>query len=248
MNTFIPVNFNTVLEQLDQLLDDTPSDIIEQSDRLVHTVYAKLQKYRRKSVLSLLDTIEKSQGKIEKYTTQNTAQQAVRSEVDWTKVDLRVHDMQLGDKKQNDKTKFRKGLAERSLALEFHNWEMKEFGESKLSKLVEDITSFKDKMDGNIQKFMAYSGIPAIDCVNRGIQHGTKLLFVERLLGSPSVSVILFFAFGKFRNTVYPELPQLVDLMKGHAWTARFTADIEDWFSDCCGYYSSKLSKAVLRS
>lgn len=227
------------LHRFDHLLDETPDHILQANRGLIKTVCKKLNKSKGSSASSLLEALESCQETIQKYT-QLPIESAIARPVDWAGVDLRVHDIRLGATRHDNTTKFRKGMGERSLALQYHEWEMREFECSKLSDLCRDLASHKEKMDGNIAKFIAAHDLPKIACVEKGIQHGTRLLLLESLVGTSGTSAILFFAFGKFRAVKYPEMIDLATSMREEVWIAKLVRKIQPWFEDCCRRYKGQ--------
>lgn len=238
--------FEDFLQQLDELLDETPDHVLRANRGLIKSVCKKLNKSQGSSALSLLEALEFSRKTIEDFT-ELPIERAVVCSVNWAGVDLRVHDIRLGATQHDQTTKFRKGLGERSLALQYHEWEMREFGCSRLGDLRRDPANCKDVADGNIVKFITVHGLPKITCVEKGIQHGTKLLLLEYLFGMAGTSAILFFAFGKFRAVRYPEMRDLASSMRESAWIAELAQKIAPWFEDCCKRYKGWYGKIVLQ-
>lgn len=237
--------FEDALHQFNQILNDTPDHILRANRALIKDVSKKLNKSQGTSASSLLDALESSRKTIEEYTTLPTDRAVVRS-VDWADVDVRVHDIRLGATRHDKMTKFRKGLGERSLALQYHEWELQEFQCSRLGELCKDPGNYKKGMDGNIADFIASHNLPDIDCVGKGIRHGTKLLLLEKLFGTPGTSAILFFAFGKFREVRYPEMKDLAGSMRENVWIAELVHKVQPWFEDCCSRYRGRCGKAAL--
>jgi hypothetical protein len=238
--------FKDTLQLFDQLLNDTPDHVLQANWDLIKNVCKKLNKGQGSSAVSLLEALESSRNKIEKYT-ELPVERAVARPVDWAGVDLRVHDIRLGATRHDSETRFRKGMGERSLALQYHEWEMREFRCSRLEDLCRDPASYKEKTDGNIVKFIAAHDLPKIACVEKGIQHGTRLLLLESLTGTTGTSAILFFAFAKFRAVKYPEMRDLAASMQESAWIATLVENVAPWFEDCCRLYRGQCEKADMQ-
>lgn len=241
-DTTIPptmTTFEESLQQFDKLLDGTPIHILTQNRDLIKNICKKLNRSKGSSASSLLEALVSSQKTIERYT-KLPIERAVVCPVDWTDVDLRVHDIRLGATRHDQNTKFRKGLGERSLAIQYHEWEMQESGCSRLSKLREDPGNAKNVADGQIANFISTHGLPKIKCVEKAIQHGTKLLLLEHLFGTPTASAVLFFAFGKFRDVNYPEIEDLAASMLANEWIAKLAQEAAPWFEDCWTRYKGQ--------
>jgi hypothetical protein len=231
--------FEESLQQFDKLLDGTPLHVLTKHRDLIKDVCKKLNKSQGSSASSLLEALDSSRKTIERYT-KLPVERAVVCPVDWADVDLRVHDIRLGATGHDKNTKFRKGLGERSLALQYHEWEMREFGCSRLSKLREDPGNAKNVADGQIANFISTHGLPKIKCVEKAIQHGTKLLLLEHLVGTFTTSAVLFFAFGKFRDVNYPEMEDLAASMLANKWIAELIEEAAPWFEDCWTSYEGQ--------
>jgi hypothetical protein len=238
--------FEVSLQLFDRLLDETPHHVLQTNRDLIKSVCKKLNKSKGSSASSLLEALESSQETIEHYT-QLPIERAVKRQVEWATADLRVHDIRLGATRHDSETRFRKGMGERSLALQYHEWEMREFRCSRLEDLCRDPASYKEKTDGNIVKFIAAHDLPKIACVEKGIQHGTRLLLLESLTGTTGTSAILFFAFAKFRAVKYPEMRDLAASMQESAWIATLVENVAPWFEDCCRLYRGQCEKADMQ-
>jgi len=228
--------FENALRRFDQLLDDTPDHVLRAHRTLIKNVCKKLNKSQGTAASSLFDALESSREIIEDYT-KLPVERAVVCPVDWAGTDLRVHDIRLGATRHDLTTKFRKGLGERSLALEYHEWEMQEFQCSRLVELCKDPGNCKKVINGNITSFLTARNLPDLECVQKGIRHGTKLLLLENLVGTPGTSVLLFFAFGKFREVKYPNMSDLAESMRKHVWIPKLVRKLEPWFQNCWAVY-----------
>lgn len=235
--------FEDALQRFDQLLDKTPIHILQEHRGHIQGICKKLNKSKGGPVLCLLDALESSRKTVEDYTNLPVKRAVARS-VKWEDIDLRVHDIRLGCTRHDNVTKFRKGLGERALALHYHEWEMQEFRCSTLSKMCKDPGNYKN-VDGNIGNFIAAFDLPQLECVEKGIRHGTKLLLFESLVGMRGTSAILFFAFGKFREVKYPEMKRLAELMRTHLWLFRLIQKIEPWFEKCWAVYEGNICNFV---
>jgi hypothetical protein len=230
--------FEESLQHLDRLLDDVTDEILQTHQNLIEIVCKKLNKSKRSSASSLIDALAKSQRKIQEYVEQSVAD-ALKCPVDWDEVDLRIHDIRLGINQQDMKTKFRKGLAERALASQFCEWEMVNFGRSKLGDLLQNPGTGKEKNNnGNMVKFIEANELPVTEYVKKGIQLGTKLLLLESQVGTPGCSVVLFFDSGKFRAVKNAEVEELAKSMQETVWISELIERVETWFQDCLTAYN----------
>lgn len=231
------------LEAIDNL-EGLPNDVLYTNRRLVNAVLRKLKGAAGKQTTSLLDNLEASRTKIEAYT-QKPVNEAVARPISWQDADIRVLDIRLGATKQSPLTKFRKGLGERSLAFQFHEWETQTFGRSRLYDL-RDNPSRQDRTEGHIPEFITTHHLPNTACVVKGIQHGTKLLVLELLSGTPGTSALLFFCFSQFRAMNYTDLPALSDTLRATEWITALCKRIHEWFHQCLLAYAGESSGTEL--
>ena len=141
----------------------------------------------------------------------------ITSRPEWAADDPRIVNIQIaGGSKLSNITKFRRGLSQRSLAIEYYDWESNAYGISvvqqrandpsvQLSRKLGHVTEF---LDTNMHRF--HNSKAARD----RIKHGIKLLICEELLGGIGISAILVFRFSSLRSLKYKDLKGLKDAVE----------------------------------
>ena len=220
------------LQRALEIISQTPNSILQEHRQSFVAILHRLEAHKRTRVSSLVTNLDGSRPKVEEYLNK-TYKQAVARHIDWQNTDIRVHDIRLGATKHNLLTKFRKGLGERSLALQFHNWELQHFQTSRLSVLAADQHTCKEHTEGRIPQFLNTHDLPKLSCVTKGIQHGTKILIFERVMETMGISAILFFCFSQFRAIPYLDLQTLKAEIERSVWIGTLAKSISTWFQQC---------------
>lgn len=167
----------------------------------------------------------------------------VASEPVWRNDDPRVVDLQIaGDSKPSANTKFRRGLSQRSLAIEFDDWERKTHDASILRERATNPSVEPSRKLGHITEFLNANKRRFNNPVaaRGGIEHGLKLLVSETLLGGIGYSAILIFHYGKFRAVKYAEFNNLKDAIKKSDSIKKLAEQKADWFGQCQSIYNGK--------
>ena len=130
--------------------------------------------------------------------------------------DPRVVDLQLDKRRQSDKVRFRKGLSQRFLAIKYSLWENCTYKSSRVSELVEDLATAQEKAAGHIKEYINLNGHRFINTqiTRTRIEHGIKMLVLEKLFGKKAISAILSFKYKRFRVVKYKNLDSLIKNMK----------------------------------
>lgn len=169
----------------------------------------------------------------------------VTSEPEWAADDPRIVDIQIaGGSKPSNIVKFRRGLSQRSLAIEYRDWESNAYGISSVEQRANDPSVQLSRKLGHVTKFLEanmhrfYNSEAARD----GIEHGIKLLVCEELLGGIGISAILFFRFSSLRSLKYEELKGLKDVIEEQDSDSikKLAGQKADWLRQCQSQYDGK--------
>ncbi|KAL9613098.1 MAG: hypothetical protein Q9167_002355 [Letrouitia subvulpina] len=127
-------------------------------------------------------------------------------EPSWVDDDPRVVDIQVASLESTSVQRFRRGLSQRSLALQFDSWEKATYQKSTIDERMKDL-GFKHRV---IKRFLNDSRIRDKKVAHMGIRHGIKLLICERLLGGAGYTAILIFKYRDMHFLRYEHLHKFV--------------------------------------
>jgi len=238
-------NFRDALHEFARILGDTTEETIRDNKTLVRNVCKQLEKSLITAASPLVQILEsdKTRNKIEKYIKQS-AEQAVIRKTEIKDLDLRLLDVEWAEAHHDDHTRFRKGLGERSLGLQYHEWERQTFQRSKLDDLCEG-TENHNTGEGNLAKFIKAHDFPKKSCVERAIRNGTRLLVLEHYTGTECASAVVSFVPTPFRHVNNPDLEDLAASLKENAWTASLMQTIAQWVKDCRAIYDGQKLESI---
>ena len=168
---------------------------------------------------------------------------AVKHEPEWKTGDPRLVDLQIGgDRTQTPITKLRRGLSQRSLAVEFDDWESQTYQTSRLGVRTNTPSEEPSRKLGHITEFLETNQdrFHNNQSVSKGIEHGIKLLVCENLLGGMGFSAIFIFRYTDLRKIKYEELNSLRDLITSSDPIKKLAERKANWFSACQRDYNSK--------
>ena len=152
--------------------------------------------------------------------------------------DPRVVDLQLDKGTVSPTAKFRKGLSQRSLAIEYTRWEICVHRSSRVGELVEN-SYLEGRNNGHITEYLDVNKdrFKNQQVTRTGIEHGIKLLVFERLLGTSGISAILSFRYRRFRMVKYQDLAFLKTMVNQSSWLATLVEQKADWLDNCQSCY-----------
>jgi hypothetical protein len=166
------------------------------------------------------------------------------SKPEWMGEDPRIVDIQIAGvtSKTTANHKFRRGLSQRSLAIEFDDWEINAYGisstkERATNPSVQSIRKFghiKEFLEANTRRFQN------LGAARDGIEHGIKLLVCEMLVGGIGISAILIFRFSSLRALKYEELNDLKDAIEKQGSVKELAGQKADWLRQCQSEYDGK--------
>ena len=138
--------------------------------------------------------------------------------------DPRIVDLRIGQPDPSAVVKFRRGLSQRSLAIEFKNWQRtnpRVAGRARSSGLVPQFLEANESRFRNTQAAM------------RGIRHGTKLLRCEELFGGIGISALLIFHFTKLLTITLQHLPHLNRKIHTSIPITKLASQYHAWLQQC---------------
>ena len=168
------------------------------------------------SIENFVTGLNKDLESIEKLLSQ-VSHEAVTCEPTWMNDDPRVVDLQIADGRQSSPTiKLRRGLSQRSLTIEFDDWEKNAYETSKVKERASNPSVKPSRKLGHIAKFLDdnKNRFHNLSATRIGIEHEIKLLICETLLIEVGFSTILIFQYSRFRKVKFEELDCLKDAMK----------------------------------
>lgn len=160
---------------------------------------------------------------------------------DWVQEDPRVVDIRLCNRGCSLDACFRRGLGQRSLAMEFDEWEREVFGTSRVSRRSLDPKAIDDNI-GLINRFLAQNSVPFRnkESASHGIRDGIRLLVFERIYGHVGVSAILILLFTLFREVKYGSFAALKRLLQETGAWHNLAKDKSSWLTACQIRYDGK--------
>jgi len=166
------------------------------------------------------------------------------SEAEWMAEDPRIVDIQIAGvtSKPTANHKFRRGLSQRSLALEFDDWEINTHGISSTKERATNPSVQSIRKLGHITEFLEANPrrFHNLGAARDGIEHGIKLLVCEMLMGGIGVSAILIFRFSSLRALKYEELNDLKDAIEKQGSVKELAGQKADWLRQCQSEYDGK--------
>ena len=141
-------------------------------------------------------------------------------------------------------SKFREGLARRSLALSFCRWQFEIYGTSRVGELANNLSAAQTRQDGYIKQYLdansnRFPDQRARKAATDKISLGTKYLVFELLLRIKSISAILIFEHSRFRGIKFEKLNDLMNLVRSTSWIMELAKRREKWFDECLEQYNS---------
>ena len=183
-----------------------------------------------------LETIEKSLSQV--------SQESVRDKPTWMTDDPRVVDLQIaGDHRHlSSIAKFRRGLSQRSLAIEFDEWEQTTYRTSRIKERTMNLLVKPSRKLGHIAEFLKINKYRFQNRIaaRTGIEHGIKLLVCETLLSGIGFSAILIFQYSRLRSIKFEELDGLKDALKDANKIKKLADQKADWLDHCQREYNSE--------
>ena len=187
----------------------------------------------------VIESLDRQSVEIKKFLSKSELE-AVTEVPEWLNEDPRIVDLQLdgGRSSVNLSARFRKGLSQRSLTIEYNQWELDTFGTSKLDELQYNLACSKDRKSGHITEYVEMTD-QFVDKATaiKGINHGIKLLVIERLLNTNSISAILIFGYRSLRLINSKDFDYLTTQLKSLDWVAAILKHKVDWFNNCQKIY-----------
>lgn len=227
-----------------RLIRDLPESEILQRRQEALQLYQRLSRILRPAPYSLVEALDEAKEKIETFL-KKPIDEAIARELHWEETDWRIVDIRLDKGNSPPTSKFRKGLGQRSLALQFEDWEIRNHQTSRIQWLLNDTDASADVGDGYISEFLAANSLPNKEWVRHAIKHGIKLALFERMTRMVGISALLFFCYSKFRGIRYHELGHLQQELATNGWVIDTATTCADWFDACQNAYNSTFTVTV---
>lgn len=194
----------------------------------------------RPKAASRLEQLEKCLNNLRAKTLepflQQSCSQAVGEQVDLSQ-DTRVNDILLATApllEQQGLYKFRKGLAKRSLAMQYDEWQQTFSNEkSRVQDLAEDYSRASERDSGRIQQFLTSRGLPYENRVIDGVKQGTQLLVFERKMQMTGCSALLSFCMGYMSKIKYSDFDSLASIFERNVWMVTTAKTASTWYDHC---------------
>lgn len=153
---------------------------------------------------------------------------------------LRISDLQLTKRDDTLLGKFRTVMSQRSLALEYIDWEKKAFGSSNVLDLMDTRNGSPEARWGYVAEYLRinhdkFSGFE--QGLTRAIPHGIKLLLCEKQSKSIITSAVLWFAPGNCKKLRFDEMRRLSDTLNSWQWFRSLVEEKTDWYLRCVKRY-----------
>lgn len=186
------------------------------------------------NVVCLIQALEQTAAQIRKYLDRSETD-AVGDKLECYSDDPRVDDLKLVKSNSSALIKFRTVLAQRSLALEYINWEIKNFGTSRVVDLVDNPRRSRARRCGKIERYVKANRDRFVnsETVRAGIERGIKLLVLENITNTVMTSVIISFCPSKFRSIKFDQLRSLGTMLDEMKWVGTLADKKTEWFQKC---------------
>ena len=149
----------------------------------------------RSSLPALLRSLNQSQKGIKEYLSLSEACAVGESPEEKSKGPPGLNSNTANPACSSWNVKFRQGLSHRRWALDYERWELAKFDTSRINQLLQILTQNPIPRDGYVNRFVMENTHELQDreAVRKVIQHGIKMLIVERLCQKTAVSALLSF-------------------------------------------------------
>lgn len=164
---------------------------------------------------------------------------------DYRKDDTRLLDIRLCSPKRAE-DRFRKGLGERSLAVQFNEWEAGKYNYSRLTDIYCNLQLGDGTSESRAPEFARTFSLPDDNVVLSAIRRGTKLLLFERLTGEVCYTPILIFNSHRFHRIRYSDLSRLRKSFISSKELTSLAQSSAGWFRQCCRKYEGKACSTIL--
>lgn len=223
---------SSISQQSTSSADEISNSVSGESENLGSEVRELLQ--------ALADS--KRSKKIVDYLSSSASDPVNGSRDDWTQEDPRVVDIVLCSGTRSLDASFRRGLGQRSLAMEYEKWEEKTFKTSRVTELHRDPSAAEDH-NGHINQFIEANSLRFKDknTTLHGIKHGIRLLVFERTYEHVGVSAILILVYSRFRKVKYKHHFLLKQLLQGFPLWDSLARNKSSWLVQCQGRYDGKV-------
>lgn len=152
--------------------------------------------------------------------------------------DSRLADLQ--STKRDFGTQLRKCMSRRSIALDYQDWELRQYKTSRIADLIQN-TSAVASYNGHIEEFAQLFENP--NQARNAVKIGIRFLIVEGLLDAPGSSVILCSNTHLFRSVPFTSLDYLARSIQDTQWIQALVMKHSFWFLQLQQFYNSNIRR-----
>lgn len=198
---------------------------------------------RSAKVEQLVQEVKDDFDKVEGFVSRTDPQESDFLPLHDEGTDARVADLMLINKSaKKDMDRFRRGLIQRSLAMEYKAWHVKNKGWCEIDHRARDLTV---PLQDGISAFCREE-VTDFEGFDKGIlqtalRHGVKLLVWEQVSGGIGYTLILMLWYTQCRETTYPALRELCRAFQEEEEISQFARRNEDWLREWQQKYDGKL-------
>ena len=187
------------------------------------------------ATVQLIEALNEAEGQIKGFLSKSEFE-ATKDHLGRENGDPRLVDLKMGNKPSHQAI-YRKGLCQRSLGLEYEQWELRNHRSSKISELMQH--SPISNKNGLIQTYLKSTDYPFEyhPTISKGLEHGIKLLVFERMFGRKAISAILSFKYHRFRKVRFEDLAGLKAMMNESVWLTKLAEEKSNWLDGCQNMY-----------
>lgn len=196
------------------------------------------------NIYDLIDNLTASSERITQALTDQKFTAAVTTRAEWTIEDPRVVDIKMSDNSPTDKA--RRTFAERGLAKEYQRWRIQHHRGDIIEELMQN-PKVRVKQ-GTVRDFIQTHSPPFQDIrtVREGLNHGIKMLLLERSFQEPTISAILNFSHKRFTKVGRDELYILCKVAQSTEWMMALVGKLPGWVESCQAKYDGKQISIIL--
>lgn len=232
------------LSNLKAILANTSADVVGSLPEAREVHQALDQIFREKGffeVENLIEAINVSSKEIIEFCTNQRVDGAVTTQADWEK------DIQIGNAYHDREKVVRRTFAQRGLTEHYRRWRMKYYKRDIIADLLKKSSS-RTKKIGTFEEFLETHNIEGNWAIHKGHKHGIKMLLVERLVGEPTIPVILNFSYDRFSEVSRSDLRVLCKVVHKTEWMMSLVAQLVDWVKACQARYDGKQISCYCRN
>lgn len=193
------------------------------------------------NVGTLISALDTSFERITKALTNENPEAAATFQAEWKYEDPRVVDIKISSASIYKETaKVRRTFAERGLAGEYIGWRLFHHRSDTIEELMHNPRA--RSKEGTVENFIERHSEQFKDTrtVRDGLNHGVKMLLLERMFGKPVISAILNFRHRDFVKVRRDELYALCKAVQDSKKIMALVEKLPGWLEKCQAKYDGK--------